>query len=247
MDIKTNNIITICKKELSLYFVSPIGYIVFSLFLILAGILFFMTGIPPYYYPVFLVQQAEMRSLFSILPLLFSVFIPPITMRLFSEEISTGSFELLMTLPVSSKEAVLGKFLAAFASTTVMVVPTLLYVFFISLLGDLDQGAVFGGYVAIIFLAAAYCSIGIFASIISENQIVAFILGVVICFALTLINKILFFLPETLLDIIKHISSGYHFQNISKGVLDFRDFLYYAVVTFIFLYATMVMVEEKTK
>lgn len=227
----------IFRKEFKAYFVSPIAYIVISIFLILAGWFFFST--------FFLYGQAEMRNFFSLLPVIFSFIIPAVTMRLFSEEFNTGSYELLLTLPVSPLHVVAGKFMAATAFAALMTAPTLLYGFFISFLGDMDWGPVIGGYVGALLLGAAFSSIGLFASSLTRNQIIAFIIGMTLCFVLTLIDKMLFFLPEAALNVFQYLGADYHFQNISKGVLDSRDLLYFFSVCFVMIYGTHLVIEEK--
>jgi ABC-2 type transport system permease protein len=231
------NTINIFKKEFRGYFISPIAYIVISIFLILTGWFFFTT--------FFLYGQAEMRNFFSLLPIILSFIIPAVTMRLFSEEFNTGSYELLLTMPVSSLNIILGKFLAATAFVAIMLVPTLAYAFFISFLGDLDWGPVFGGYIGAVLLGASFSAIGLFASSLTRNQIIAFITGMTLCFALTLIDKMLFFLPESLLGVFQFLGADYHFQNISKGIVDSRDLLYFLSVCFVMVYGTNLVIQEK--
>ncbi|UCE72075.1 MAG: ABC transporter permease subunit [Nitrospiraceae bacterium] len=231
------NTINIFKKEFRGYFISPIAYIVISIFLILTGWFFFST--------FFLFGQAEMRNFFSLLPVILSFIIPAVTMRLFSEEFNTGSYELLLTMPVSSLNIILGKFLAATAFVAIMLMPTLAYAFFISFLGDLDWGPVIGGYTGAVLLGAAFSSIGLFASSLTRNQIIAFITGMTLCFVLTLIDKMLFFLPESLLSVFQFLGADFHFQNISKGVVDSRDLLYFLSVCFVMVYGTNLVIQEK--
>jgi ABC-2 type transport system permease protein len=225
------------RKEFRGYFASPIAYIVISIFLILTGWFFFST--------FFLYNQAGLRNFFSLLPVTFSFIIPAVTMRLFSEELNTGSYELLMTMPVSMLDIIAGKFLAALAFVAIMLLPTLSYGIFISLLGDLDWGPMIGGYVGALLLGAAFSSIGLFASSLTRNQIIAFIIAMSTCFILTLIDKMLFFLPEFALNVFQFLGADYHFQNISRGILDSRDILYFLSVCFVMLYATHLVIEEK--
>ena len=232
------NTLNIFRKELKGYFISPIAYIVISIFLILTGWFFFST--------FFLYGQAEMRGFFSLLPIIFSFIIPAITMRLFSEEFNTGSYELLYTLPVSSMNIILGKFLAASAFASIMLIPTFFYGLFISFLGDLDWGPVIGGYVGAVLMGAAFSAIGLFASSITRNQIIAFITGMSLCFLLTLVDKILFFLPESALSVFQFLGADFHFKNISKGVIDSRDLLYFLSVCFVMLYSTNMVIQEKS-
>ena len=228
----------IFKKEFRTYFVSPIAYIVISIFLIVIGWFFFST--------FFLINQASLRNFFALLPIIFAFVIPAVTMRLFAEELNVGTYEILLTMPVTFREVVVGKFLASLAFVAAMLLPTLAYPITVSFLGDLDWGPVIGGYVGAILLGAAFSAVGLFASSLTRNQIVAFIIGVAICFALVLIDKILFFLPTALVGVLEYLGADFHFENISKGILDSRDILYFLSVTFVGLYATHLAMEEKS-
>ena len=227
----------IFKKEFKGYFITPIAYIVISIFLILTGWFFFST--------FFLYGQAEMRNFFSLLPMVFSFIVPAITMRLFSEERHTGSYELLLTMPLSHLDVILGKFMAAAAFVVVMLLPTFIYSIFISFVGDLDWGPVIGGYVGAVLLGAAFSAIRLFASSLTRNQIIAFITGMSLCFVLTLFDKVLFFLPETVISAVQYLGADFHFQNISKGIIDSRDILYFLSVCFVMLYSTRLVIQEK--
>lgn len=227
----------IFSKELKSYFISPIAYIVISIFLILAGWFFFST--------FFLYNQAELRNFFVLLPVIFSFIVPAVTMRLFSEEFNTGSYELLLTMPVSSLDITFGKFLASAVFVAIMTLPTIVYAVIISFLGDLDWGRVLGGYVGVILLGAAFSSIGLFASSLTRNQIISFIIGMAICFLLTLIDKMLFFLPDAALNVFQYLGADYHFQNISRGILDSRDIIYFVSVCFVMLYSTNLVIQGK--
>jgi ABC-2 type transport system permease protein len=129
--------------------------------------------------------------------------------------------------------------------TGAMLLPTLAYPVSISFIGDLDWGPVIGGYLGAILLGGAFSAIGLFASAITHNQIVAFIVGAAICFALTLIDKMLFFFPETVVNIVEYLGADYHFSNISKGIIDSRDLIYFLSVIFIGLYGTYLVLMEK--
>ncbi len=227
----------ILSKELKDYFISPIAYIVISIFLVVTGWFFFST--------FFLYNQAEMRNFFNLLPITFAFVIPAVTMRLFSEELNVGSYEILLTLPVSFKDIILGKFLAGVLFMAAALLPTLSYPICVSMLGELDWGPVIGGYMGAILLAAAYAAIGLFASSLTRNQIVAFIVGTVICFSLTLINAMLYFFPVPLLGVISYLGASSHFNNIAKGVIDSRDILYFLSVVFIGLYGSHLVMQEK--
>ena len=227
----------IFKRELKVYFVSPIAYIVISIFLLVTGWFFFTT--------FFLYNQATLRNFFALLPITFSFVVPAVTMRLFSEELNVGSYEILLTLPVTFLDVVLGKFLAAVVFVAVMLIPTVTYPITVSLLGQLDWGPVVGGYIGAILLGASFAAIGLFASSLTRNQIIAFIVGMAICFGLTLIDKMLFFLPQSLLGILQYLGADFHFENISKGIIDSRDVIYFLSVSFIGLYGTNLALQQK--
>lgn len=230
-------VLPIFKKEFRSYFVSPIAYIVISIFLVVMGWFFFST--------FFLFNQASLRTFFGLLPIMFAFVLPAVTMRLVSEELNVGTYEILLTMPVSFREVVLGKFLAALAFVAAMLIPTVAYPVIVSFLGDLDWGPVIGGYLGALLLGASFSAVGLFASSLTRNQIVAFIIGVAICFALVLIDKILFFLPSGLLGVFEYLGADAHFENIAKGILDSRDILYFLSLTFVSLYATHLVMEER--
>jgi len=232
-----SQIINIFRKEFRTYFVSPIAYIVISIFLLVTGWFFFMT--------FFLYNQADLRTFFNLLPLIFSFVVPAITMRLFSEELNMGSYEILLTLPVTYRDVILGKFLASVAFISAMLVPTLAYPITVSFIGQIDWGPVAGGYIGAIMLGSAFSAVGLFASSMTRNQIIAFIIGLAICFALTLVDKMLFFLPQSLLGIFEYLGADFHFQNISKGIIDSRDILYFLSVSFAGLYGAHLVMEGK--
>ncbi len=227
----------VLNKELKDYFISPIAYIVISIFLLVTGWFFFTT--------FFLYNQASLRNFFNMMPITFSFVIPAVTMRLFSEELNVGSYELLLTMPVTFNDIIIGKFLAGVVFVIAAMVPTLSYPIFISTLGQLDWGPVAGGYLGAVLLGAAFTAVGLFASSLTRNQIIAFIVGMIICFTLTLIDKMLFFFPQSLLGVIGYLGADFHFKNISKGVIDSRDVLYFLSVIFVGLYGTHLAMKEK--
>ncbi|NLA75999.1 MAG: ABC transporter [Deltaproteobacteria bacterium] len=224
-------------KEFKAYFVSPIAYIVIAVFLLVTGWFFFTT--------FFLYNQADMRNFFSLLPLVFAFIVPAVTMRLFSEELNTGSYEILLTMPVTFTSIVAGKFMAAAAFIISMLVPTISYPIFISFVGKLDWGPVAAGYIGAIMLGAAFSAVGIFSSSITKNQIIAFIIGTAICFALTLVERIMFFVPLGLVTAVEHLGANVHFQNFSKGIIDSRDILYFISISFIALYGASLVIQRK--
>jgi len=227
----------IMGKELKDFFISPIAYIVISVFLLVTGWLFFST--------FFVFNQADMRNFFNLLPMTFAFVVPAITMRLFSEELNTGSYEILMTLPVTFRDIIFGKFLAGVVFVGAILVPTLAYPVCISLMVELDWGPVIGGYAGAMMLGAAFTAIGLFASALTRNQITAFILGAVICFALTTMDRMLFFFPTAVLNVVNYLGASSHFQNVAKGVIDSRDILYFLSLVFLGLYAAHLAMQEK--
>ena len=237
--MKIENVVHCFKKEIKSYFLSPIAYIVISIFLGLIGWFFFQ--------PFFINKIADLRDFFSLLPLFFCFVIPAVTMKLFSEEFSLGSYELLFTLPVSTIDIIISKFLSSVVFIIIMLIPTISYPIFISFMGNVDIGPVIGSYIGSIFLASAFCAIGILASAITENQIVAFIISFAICFVLYIIGEryILIFAPVILVDFLQFLSANYHFQNIAKGLIDSRDILYFISVSFIGIYLTYFILEKK--
>ena len=236
LNLENKKFLYIFMEEFKSYFVSPIAYIVISIFLVVTGWFFFST--------FFIYNQTYLRDFFSLLPIIFTFIIPAITMKLFSEEKNIGSYEILLTLPVSFIDVILGKLLAAISFVIIMLLPTLSYAICISFLGKLDWGPVIGGFIGAIFLGGAYSAIGIFTSSLTKNQIIAFILSLAICFILTFIDRILFFIPQSLIGFFNYLASGYHFQNISKGIIDFRDILYFVSIGFIACYGINLTMQE---
>lgn len=221
----------IMRRELKSYFSSPTAYIVTGLFLIISGLVFFST--------FYLQNRAELRNFFSLLPILLSFFVPALTMRLFAEEKRVGSIETLMTLPVNEFQVVTGKFLASFIGTLIMILPTLFYVVTAAVFGDPDYGPIIGGYIGAIFLCACFTSIGLFASSITKNQIIAFFIGFIICILLTMIDTFMIFLPSSLVNFVSYLSANSHFTSISRGIIDTRDVIYFISLTAFFLSLTV--------
>jgi len=221
-------VVHIFRKEFNAYFVSPIAYIVIAIFLLVTGWFFFAT--------FFIYNQANLRTFYALLPIMFAFVLPAVTMRLISEEINVGSDEILLTLPVTFREVILGKFLASVALVVAMLIPTVAYPLTVSFIGQLDWGPVVGGYVGAVLLGAAFSAIGLFASALTRNQIIAFIIGLAVCFTLTLIDKMLFFLPRSLLGVLAYLGADFHFQNIARGIIDSRDILYFISICFVGMY-----------
>ena len=220
----------ICLKDLKDYFYSPIAYIIISIFILVTGWFFFST--------FFIINQASLRDFFELLPFALSFIVPAITMRSFSEEFSIGSYEILVTFPVKLNDIIFGKFLALCWFIFFMLIPTMFFPISISFIGNLDWGPVICGYIGAFLLGISYASIGIFSSSLTKNQINSFIIGSLICILLSLMDKLLLFMPESFVNFFNYLSSNFHFQNFSKGVFDLRDVIYFFSIIFVFLYAT---------
>lgn len=217
-----------CQKELRAYFNSPVAYIVLSVFLLITG--FFFTS------SLFLVGQASMRGLFTLLPIVFLFFVPAITMRLLAEEKRSGSIELLVTLPTRDWEIVLGKFMAAWALIAAALLLTLVYTFTVSGIGDLDGGETVAGYIGAFLMGGAFAAIGVWASSLTRSQIVAFVIAMAVVAALYLVADLLPVFPLALAPVLQFLSVSYHFDNIARGVLDTRDLIYYVSLISLMLF-----------
>lgn len=225
------------RRELRALFLTPIAYIVIALFLVVVGWFFFST--------FFLSGRADLRSFFSLLPLILSFTVPATTMRLFAEERRSGSYEVLSTLPLTGVDVLLAKYASAVAFTLITVAPTISYPLFISGLGELDWGPVAGGYLGAVLLSMMLCGIGVLASALTKNQIVAFIVGLVGCAFFTLIDKMLYFFPAGVANVLQYLGADYHFRSASKGLLDSRDVVYFLSMAFLSVFVTHVVNEER--
>jgi ABC-2 type transport system permease protein len=218
-----SKVLSIYRKELKSYFNSPVAYIVITVFLLFSG-WFFSSSF-------FLMGQATVRTALTVIPLIFIFIIPAITMRSIAEEKKSGTIELLVTMPTRDMDIILGKFFAGLTLLGIAILFTLTYVITASLLGNLDEGPTFGGYLGLILLGSTYLAIGIFASATTENQIVAFIIGIAIIFVFFMLDKVLFFMPTPLVSLLEYLSTDYHFNSLARGVIDTRDIIYYLSVT----------------
>ena len=234
-----HGVMGVYKRELKGYFNSPIAYIFLVVFLLTASWLFFRG--------YFLYGQADLRPFFSLLPWMFLFFVPAVSMRLWAEERKQGTAELLLTLPVKDEQIILGKYLAGLTLVTLAVFLEFPLVILTARLGDLDFGPVIGGFLGSIFLGGAYLAIGLFLSSITSNQIVAFILGVVVSFALFIVgeNLVLVTAPPALAPLLRNLGLGAHFDSIGRGVIDTRDVIYYVSVIAFFLYLNRLTLRER--
>jgi len=239
------NVRAILKRELYGYFSTPVAYVFIVIFL-------FLTGIFTFYIGAFYERgQADLEPFFRFHPWLYLFLIPAISMRLWSEERKTGTIELLMTLPISVEEAVLGKFLAAWAFAGAALVLTFPIWITVNYLGDPDNTVIVAGYIGSLLMAGGFLAIGSCISALTRSQVIAFVVSVVICFLFILSGFPLvldFFqgwAPQALIDAIASVSFLTHFESIQKGVIDLRDLVYYAVLIAFWLYATVIVIDAR--
>ncbi len=235
-------------KEINAFFSSLIGYVVIGIFLLLMGLVLWVfpdTNLLNYPY-------ATLSPLFDTAPMIFLFLIPAISMRAFAEEQQTGTLELLATKPVSELQIILAKFFADWSLVVFALLPSLLYYYTEYQLGDpkgnLDSGAIWGSYIGLLLLSAVFIAIGLFASSLSKNQIIAFLLAVFLCFLMHwgfyFFSKLPIFVGRGD-DLVQMLGVDYHYTSISKGVIDSRDLLYYFSVTALFLSLTRLSLESR--
>ena len=236
--------LAILKKELNSFFSTSIGYLVIGVFLALTSLfLWVFKG----EFNIMDAGFADMNSFFFIAPWFFLFLIPAITMRSFSDEFRLGTIEILKTKPISDWQIVLGKYFGALVLILLALLPTLVFAFSIQKLGgeigSLDSGSTIGSYIGLLFLASTYTSIGLFTSTLSNNQIVAFILAVLICFFMYYGFDAL--ADFNLVDGIQNLGMKAHFNSISRGVIDTRDLIYFISTTGFFLFLTKLKLEQE--
>ena len=237
------NVALILRRELASYFATPLAYVFILIFLVLANAFTFYVG------DFYQRGQADLRPFFLFHPWLYLFLIPALTMKLWAEERKSGSIELLMTLPVKVWEAVFGKFLAAWLFTGLALALTFPIWITVNYLGSPDNGVILASYLGSLLLAGGFLAIGSCMSALTRNQVVAFILGVAACFVLLLAGYPLVldafrgWAPVTLIEAVASLSLLTHFQSITRGVLEARDVLYFAMLIGFFLFATTVAIE----
>jgi ABC-2 type transport system permease protein len=223
-----NAALTIARKEYQLALRSLVTYIVFVIFLLFAGFFFANTALK--------LRLAELRGVFGIMHTLFLFYIPALTMGSIARERSSGTLELVSTLPLRLGSIVWGKFLGALLLLATVLAFTLVFLGLVSIYGTgLDYGAVATGYLGMLLLGAAYIGIGIFASSLSENQVLAFIIALAISGFFYLLRYLGDFASIRLLASLQYLGFDYHLQNFLKGVIDTRDLLFFAVVAYVSL------------
>ena len=226
-----NNIKIITKKELRSYFNSPMAYIFLVVFAITNGYFFTNT--------FFLINQSDMRTLFNIIPLVYLFFIPAITMSLIAREKNSGTMEVMSTLPIKDSDFIMVKFFAALLLIVIGLGITIIHLFTLINVGtNIDYGSVFTGYLGIVLLGAVYASIGTFASSITENQVISFIISVFIVLTFFLMDKVIYFIPSSIQGIVQFLSVDFHLSNMSRGVIDTRNIIYFCSLIYFFLSMT---------
>ncbi len=233
---------TLIKREINSFFSSTIGYLVIAVFLVINGLfLWVFSG----NYNILDSGFADLSPYFELAPWVLLFLIPAVCMRAFSDEMKMGTMELLLTKPISLKQIVLGKYFGAVILIIIALIPTILYVFTISELGNpagnFDAGSTIGSYIGLLFLVLAYTSIGIFSSTLSQNQIVAFIIAVFLCF-------VLYYGFEGLTSSTLNISQlgmKAHFDSVARGVLDTRDLIYFLSITALFIALTVLKLKKQ--
>jgi len=234
------NVMTVAGKEFRGYFDSPIAYIFITAFLLLVNFLYLWT--------FFVMGQADMRPFFDFMPFVLLFIVPSITMRLWAEERKMGTLEVLLTLPVREKDLVLGKFLASLAFLLLMFILTFNIPLLLGFLGKPDWGTIICGYLGCVLMGASYLAIGLFASAMSENQIVAFIIAIAICTAFLIVGEWFFIImvPDLLVPVFDYLGLGTHFESMGRGLIDSRDVIYYASMIGVFLYLNVNTVENRS-
>lgn len=239
------NIWVVFKRELASYFMTPIAYVFIVIFLFLSGVFAFYLG------NFFARGQADLEPFFTFHPWLYLFLIPSLAMRLWAEERRGGTIELLLTLPITIPQAVLGKFLAAWVFTGIALALTFPMWLTVNYLGDPDNGVIFASYLGSLLMGGAFLAIGACVSCLTKNQVIAFVVTAVVCliFVLSGYPLVLDFFgswaPQFLVEVISSFSFLSHFNAITQGVIDIRDFIYFASLIAFWLFANVILIEMK--
>jgi ABC-2 type transport system permease protein len=240
-----NRVLPVFKREISQYFNTPLGFIYIDVFILLTGFFFFEL------FKFFQSEVASLRNLFMVLPWIYLLVVPAVSMRLLAEDKKIGTVEVLMTLPLRDWEVVLAKYVAAFLFLSLALLLTFPLVLVVARAAQtgvtLDYGPIMGGYIAAILMGGAFLAVGMFFSSMTDNQIVAFILSVVTMAIFLMIGlpDIVELFPPAVQRFIMNISLVSHFHSVGRGVIDSRDMLYYASVIFLFVFLTIRSVESR--
>lgn len=240
-----NALFSIYKREFTSYFVTPVAYVFIVIFLFMMGIFTFYLG------AFYESNQADLQSFFKFHPWLYLFLIPAISMRLWSDERKSGSIELLMTLPVTVTDAVVGKYLAAWSFTAVALFLTFPMWITVNYLGDPDNTLILANYIGSLIMAGGFLAIGSCISAFTKNQVIAFVISVVISFMFILsgfpmvLDLFQGWAPQALIDAIASFSFLTHFTSITKGVIDIRDIIYFTALICFWLYVNVVVIETR--
>lgn len=240
-----NSVMAVMRRELKSYFLTPVAYVFIVIFLILSNTFTFYLG------NFYERSQADLMPFFNFHPWLYLFLVPALSMRLWAEERKSGSIELLMTLPIELWQAVLGKYLAAWLFTALALALTFPIWITVNYLGDPDNGVILAAYIGSLLMAGGFLAVGSCISAATKNQVIAFILSVVACFVLLLagfsmvLDLFSAWAPQALVDTIASLSFLTHFASISKGVIDVRDLVYFALLIGVMLYANAIVLELK--
>lgn len=238
-------VLAIFQRELQAYFATPIAYVFIVIFLLMTGIFTFYFG------QFFLRGQADLVPFFSFHPWIYMVFIPAITMRLWAEERKSGTIELLFTLPITTSEIVVGKFLAAWFFTLISLILTMPIWLCVNYLGNPDNGVILASYIGSLLMAGGFLAIGACISALTKNQVIAFVLSLLICLLINLsgfplvIDMLKNWAPEIIIDTISSFSFLANFEIITKGVIDLKTVCFFASLITFSLYANSILIESK--
>ncbi|MFT5368695.1 MAG: ABC-2 type transport system permease protein [Candidatus Latescibacterota bacterium] len=232
------NILAIFRKEVRAAFRSPMAYVFLVFFALFNGYFFTNT--------FFLFNQADMRALFNIVPMVYLFFVPVVTMSLIARENNLGTSEVLATLPIQDYELVIGKYLSALVLIFAGLAFTLVHFFTLLAVGtNIDYGTVISGYIGLALVGAFYASLGTFSSSLTDNQVVAFIIAIGLVLVFYLLDKLLLFMPSALAGPIQFMAVDYHLSNIRRGVIDSRNLVYFGSLIWLFLMMTVRVVEMR--
>ena len=238
------NVLTIAGRELTAYFATPVASVFIVIFLILQGTLTFNLG------NFFDRGQADLAPFFTFIPWVFLLLIPAITMRLWAEERRQGTIELLLTLPITQTQAVLGKFLAAWAFCAIALALTFPFVITVNLLGNPDNGVIASGYMGSLLVAGAFLAIGSALSAATRNQVIAFVLAVAVCFVFAVasypvVTEFLSRNTPVLADIARRVAVLERFQDFTRGIVSLRDLVFFATFIGFWLFLNTVLVDQR--
>ncbi len=242
-----NPTLSIFRREFRGYFATPVAYVFLIVFLLLTGVFTFSSDLGNFFGR----NQADLQSFFGFHPWLYMILVPAISMRLWAEERNQGTIEMLMTLPVTMGQAVLGKFLAAWAFTGVALALTFPVWVTVNYLGDPDNGVIVAGYIGSLLMAGSYLAVGACISAFTKNQVIAFVVSVMALLVFTMagwptvLDALPDAVPQVLEEAVASLSSYTHFQAIVRGVVDVRDVLFFVTFTALWLFANAVVIEQR--